>query len=79
MISVRVEPGNWRHAYKRARTRSTRCLFGSLAPTATFVVIDESGFHTQSDAALRVGATLKKPALNVMAGAFTKVPSPLRE
>ena len=46
---------------------------------STFVVIDESGFHTQSDAALRVGATLKKPALNVMAGAFTKVPSPLRD
>ena len=64
------------------RTTTSTCSrrpLQSRAATATFVVIDESGFHTQSDAALRVGATLKKPALNVMAGAFTKVPSPLRE
>jgi predicted DCC family thiol-disulfide oxidoreductase YuxK len=46
---------------------------------STFVVIDDQGFHTQSDAALRVAATLKKPALNVMATAFSPVPSPLRD
>ena len=43
------------------------------------MVIDDQGFHTQSDAALRVAATLKKPALNVMATAFSPVPSPLRD
>ena len=32
-----------------------------------------------ADAALRVAATLKKPALNVMATAFSPVPSPLRD
>lgn len=46
---------------------------------STFVVIDEEGFHTQSSAALRVAATLRKPALNVVAAAFTPLPLPLRD
>lgn len=46
---------------------------------STFVVIDRSNFYTQSDAALRVGAMLKLPALNVLASAATRVPSPLRD
>ena len=42
-------------------------------------VIDKNGeFYTQSDAALRVAATLEKPALNALATAFTPLPSPLR-
>ena len=46
---------------------------------STFVVIDKNGeFYTQSDAALRVAATLEKPALNALATAFTPLPSPLR-
>ena len=46
---------------------------------STFVVIDSEGFHTQSSAALRVAATLEKPALNTLATAFTPLPLPLRD
>ena len=46
---------------------------------STFVVIDQTGFHTQSSAALRVAATLEKPALKALSAAFTPVPSPLRD
>lgn len=46
---------------------------------STFVVIDRDGFYTQSDAALRVGATLKQPALNTLASALTPLPGPLRD
>lgn len=46
---------------------------------STFVVIDADGFHTQSSAALRVAATLEKPALNALATAFTPMPTPLRD
>ena len=48
---------------------------------STFVVIDGTStrFYTQSDAALRVGAMLQKPALNVLAGAATRIPTPLRD
>jgi len=46
---------------------------------STFVVIDGEGFHTQSSAALRVAATLRKPALNVLSTAFTPLPLPLRD
>jgi predicted DCC family thiol-disulfide oxidoreductase YuxK len=46
---------------------------------STFVVIDQEGFHTQSNAALRVAATLEKPALNALAAAFTPVPPALRD
>jgi predicted DCC family thiol-disulfide oxidoreductase YuxK len=45
---------------------------------STFVVIDADGFYTQSDAALRVAATLKKPALNLLATTFSPLPSGLR-
>ena len=41
---------------------------------STFVMIDEAGFHTQSSAALRVAATLEKPALNALATAFDPIP-----
>ena len=46
---------------------------------STFVVIDRTGFHTQSSAALRVAAMLEKPALNAMAAAFTPLPLPVRD
>ena len=46
---------------------------------STFVLIDRSGFYTQSDAALRVGTTLRLPALNALASTATRVPSPLRD
>jgi predicted DCC family thiol-disulfide oxidoreductase YuxK len=46
---------------------------------STFVVIDKDGFWTQSTAALRVGATLKQPALNVMASTFMMVPPFVRD
>ena len=46
---------------------------------STFVVIDSSGFYTQSNAALRVAATLQKPALNLLATTFTPLPSALRD
>ena len=46
---------------------------------STFVVIDSTGFHTQSSAALRVAATLEKPALNMLSTAFTPVPLVLRD
>lgn len=46
---------------------------------STFVVIDRTGFHTQSSAALRVAAMLEKPALNAMAAASTPLPLPLRD
>lgn len=43
------------------------------------MVIDGEGFHTQSSAALRVAATLRKPALNALSTAFTPLPLPLRD
>ena len=46
---------------------------------STFVVIDREGFYTQSDAALRVGATLKQPALNVFASTLQPLPAVLRD
>lgn len=47
---------------------------------STFVMIDDSGqFYTQSDAALRVAATLEKPALNALSTAFTPLPTTLRD
>ena len=47
---------------------------------STFLVIDSSGqFYTQSDAALRVAATLEKPALNALSTAFTPLPTLLRD
>lgn len=46
---------------------------------STFVVIDEQGFHTQSSAALRVGATLRLPALNTLSSALSPLPPMLRD
>ena len=46
---------------------------------STFVVIDSEGFHTQSNAALRVAATLEKPALNALASAASPLPLGLRD
>ena len=46
---------------------------------STFVVVDKTGFHTRSSAALRVGAILEVPALNAAAAAAELVPSPLRD
>ena len=46
---------------------------------STFVVIDREGFYTQSTAALRVGKTLRLPALNVMASALMPVPPLVRD
>jgi len=46
---------------------------------STFVVIDGEGFHTQSSAALRVAATLEKPALNAVAAVGKPVPTPFRD
>jgi predicted DCC family thiol-disulfide oxidoreductase YuxK len=56
----------------------TKCGRGA-DDLSTLVVIDSEGFHTQSSAALRVAATLKKPALNALAAVGKPVPMPLRD
>ena len=56
----------------------TRCGRDDIE-LSTLVVIDREGFYTKSSAALRVAATLEKPALNALAHTGMCVPTPFRD